>query len=128
MNRANSRFTAWRLLAWNHPIVEIEVECTKGTYIRVLGEDIGRELGLPAHLGALRRTWVAPFQTAKLITLDELTDRGDQGYPDDCLLPVDAGLRAWPAVRLEAADAIRFSNGNPVAHDAAERWLGAGVR
>jgi tRNA pseudouridine55 synthase len=51
---------------------ELDVACSKGTYIRTLAEDIGRALGCFAHLTALRRTQVGPFSLQGAVTLEAL--------------------------------------------------------
>ncbi|PWF25259.1 tRNA pseudouridine(55) synthase TruB [Corticimicrobacter populi] len=73
----------------------IDVECSKGTYIRTLAQDIGRALGCGAHLVALRRTRIGPFSLDDAITLEQLQA---MPTPAQVLLPLDklpAGL--WPA-------------------------------
>lgn len=73
----------------------IDVECSKGTYIRTLAQDIGRALGCGAHLVALRRTRIGPFSLDDAMTLEQLQA---MPTPAQVLLPLDklpAGL--WPA-------------------------------
>lgn len=65
------------LLSWDSGQAEIEVACSKGTYIRTLAQDIGRVLGCYGHLSALRRTEVGPFSLDRAVTLDAL-----QAMPD----------------------------------------------
>ena len=102
------------LLDFRLPLAEIGVHCSKGTYIRVLAEDLAAALGTCAHLRALRRTEVEPFGAADMVSLDRLTAMCESGDADDCLLPPDAGLADWPVVTLDAPAATRFSHGNPV--------------
>jgi len=76
---------------------EIEVACSKGTYIRTLAQDIGRALGCGAHLSALRRTQAGPFLLNRAVTLEHLQT---MPAPEQALLPLNelpAGL--LPAVR-----------------------------
>lgn len=98
--------------------LELDVECGSGTYVRSLAVDLGEALGCGAHLTALRRTWVDPFRDAASWTLDELETRllrdGRESI-DPLLLPVEAGLAGLPAVHLDAADSLRFVQGQPVA-------------
>lgn len=99
--------------------LELRVLCSKGTYVRVLAEDLGEALGCGGHLAALRRTGVGPFgidDAISLGTLVELPERRREAY----LLPVDALLRSWPRVALEAAVAARFRHGQRVRIEAAE--------
>ena len=64
------------LLGWNSPDAVLDVACSKGTYIRVLAEDIGRALGCGAHLAGLRRTATAGFGIADAVTLERLEAMG----------------------------------------------------
>lgn len=96
------------LIAYEAPFLKLSVTCSKGTYIRVLGEDIGKALGCGAHLNALRRTQVGELTTDHMITLDALNAHE---APLTLLSPVDALLSSFPAVRLNAELAQRFLNG-----------------
>ncbi len=60
------------LRSWTQQSLEIQVTCSKGTFIRALAEDIGRAIGVPAHLGALRRVQQGPFSLDQAITLEQL--------------------------------------------------------
>ncbi|HAT33600.1 MAG TPA: tRNA pseudouridine(55) synthase TruB, partial [Janthinobacterium sp.] len=79
--------------------LKLSVTCSKGTYIRVLGEDIGNALGCGAHLNALRRTRVGTLTMDGVITLDALNEHA---APASLLAPVDALLSSFPAVALTA--------------------------
>src|SRR5699024_10337940 len=74
------------LLAFDNTCLRIRVQCSKGTYIRTLAQDIGRALGCGAHLSALARTTVGPFSLDQAISLDDL-----QALPDPrrALIPLD---------------------------------------
>jgi tRNA pseudouridine55 synthase len=100
------------LIAYEAPFLKIEVTCSKGTYVRVLGEDIGAALGCGAHLNALRRTGVGALTIDHMITLEQL-----QAHPDplSLLAPVDALLSSFPVVELGADLAGRFLNGQRLA-------------
>jgi tRNA pseudouridine55 synthase len=88
----------------------IDVACTKGTYIRVLAEDIGEALGCGAHLIALRRTRVGDIALDASIALErfEALPESDR---DAFLLPVDTLIRALPRIDLDTALASRFAEG-----------------
>jgi tRNA pseudouridine55 synthase len=103
-----------RLLAFTGDLLEFEVSCSKGTYIRTLAEDIARGLGTCAHLLALRRTRVDPFPGEDMITLEQLQEDAAGSRLDERLLPVDAGLAHWPELVLDAERAAAFIHGNPV--------------
>ncbi|MYN25958.1 tRNA pseudouridine(55) synthase TruB [Duganella levis] len=100
------------LIAYEAPFLKLSVTCSKGTYIRVLGQDIGEALGCGAHLNALRRTQVGALTTEHMITLDELVAHE---APLTLLSPVDALLSSFPAVQLNAELAKRFLNGQRLA-------------
>ena len=89
-------------LSFKNDVVELDVHCSKGTYIRTLAEDIGAALGCGAYLSALERTGVQPFWDDKSWTLDELREISDDPARElsDCLLPLEAALRDWPEVEL----------------------------
>ena len=100
------------LIEYAAPMLKIRVTCSKGTYVRVLGEDIGAALGCGAHLNALRRIQVGALTVDRMITLEEL-----QAHPDprSLLAPVDALLSSFPSVELTDELAKRFLNGQRLA-------------
>jgi tRNA pseudouridine55 synthase len=100
------------LVAYAAPFVTIRVTCSKGTYVRVLGEDIGAVLGCGAHLSALRRVQVGALTTANMVTLEELQAHAD---PLSLLAPVDALLSSFPQVELTPELEKRFLNGQRLA-------------
>jgi tRNA pseudouridine55 synthase len=88
----------------------IDVRCSKGTYIRVLAEDIGRLLGCGAHLQALRRIGSGSQSIDSAITLDALAALDEAGR-DARLQDCDALLAEAPLLRLDATAALRFLAG-----------------
>ncbi|MFJ3263909.1 tRNA pseudouridine(55) synthase TruB [Pseudomonas sp. NPDC086581] len=105
------------MLAFESPYATLAVSCSKGTYIRTLVEDLGRELGCGAHVAALRRTQAGPFQLNQSVTLDELEKvhaEGGNEALDRFLLPVDAGLEHWPLLQLSEHSAYYWLHGQPV--------------
>lgn len=104
------------LLAMNLPELELDVHCTKGTYVRTLAEDIGDLLGCGAHVTALRRLGVGPYDEAGMITLADLKKLLLQGFEalDAILLPVETALAQWPGVRLSSDAAFYLRQGQPV--------------
>jgi tRNA pseudouridine55 synthase len=89
----------------------IDVDCSKGTYVRVLAEDIGKALGCGAHLAALRRTRVGGLTLDRGVTLDAL-DAMPPAARREWLLPADTLLSALPRVALGESQAKRFRHGN----------------
>jgi tRNA pseudouridine55 synthase len=94
--------------------LEVAVRCSKGTYVRVLAEDLGRELGCGAHLAGLRRTATGRFGIADAIALPAL-EALDPAARDAELRPIDALVGHLPALPVAAAAAGRFCHGQPVA-------------
>jgi len=88
----------------------IDVRCSKGTYIRTLGEDIGEALGCGAHLAGLRRTACGSLALAAALTWADLADL-DEAALDECLVPVDALVAGLPKIALSAEDSGRFLTG-----------------
>jgi tRNA pseudouridine55 synthase len=96
--------------------IEIDVICTKGTYIRTLAEELGKHLGCGAHVSKLRRIGAGPYSEESMIdypTLEKLALEGPQGL-DDKLLPVDTAVMNLPAVNLIESVAFYLSHGQAV--------------
>lgn len=90
--------------------LRIRVKCSKGTYVRVLAEDIGDELGCGACLSALRRTAVGFFTVDRAVTLTTLADLSPAERLAR-LLPVDSLVATLPRLDLRAADIRRLMSG-----------------
>ena len=95
--------------------LDFTVHCSKGTYVRTLGEDLARALGTVGHLTSLRREWVAPFQHQPMVSLEQLESlAGDEAALDALLLPLAAALPDWPALVLDQAQATAISFGRSI--------------
>lgn len=92
------------------PWVRLSVDCSKGTYIRTLGEDIGEALGCGGHLRQLRRTRTGVFGLDRCVTLDQLEGM-DETQRLQHVLPVDVLLPGYQAVTLDADNSARFLSG-----------------
>ena len=93
------------LLHFDQDSFEIQVRCTKGTYIRTLVEDIGQALGCGAHVGSLRRLSTGPFSETQMVSMEViecLSKKGEEGDValDQLLVPVDSALEHIPKVNL----------------------------
>lgn len=101
------------LLNYSAPFLTLQVSCSKGTYIRVLGEDIGKALGCGAHLKTLRRTRVGFLSLDSAVSLSSLEETGEKtaGGEHPSLEPVDYLLSSFPSLALNAVLAKRFLNG-----------------
>ncbi len=121
--------------------IDLEVACSKGTYVRALAEDLGEALGCGAHVSALRRLAVGPYRDPEaMITLEELRHLGEDGYAalDHRLLAVESALYDWPQLRLSADSAFYLRQGQAVLvpkaptsglvrlYDQHEQFLGVG--
>lgn len=92
------------------PEVDLVVECSKGTYIRTLGEDIGEALGCGAHLSALRRIRTGGFDASQCVTVAELEAMGDPQRLA-CVQATERMLAGHMVVTLDADNAARFLSG-----------------
>ncbi len=108
------------VLRYENDEIDIEVHCSKGTYIRTLAEDIGEQLGCGAHLSALRRTESGPFHLDESVTLDEIeklvesADEGDFEELDSLLMPAEEALHDWESVDLSEDAAFYLCRGQAV--------------
>lgn len=102
------------LLSYDPPVLAIDVECSKGTYIRSLAHDLGQVLGCGAHLGHLVRTRTGPFELQDAVSLDVLADAFAQDYWSELVYPVDEPLLHWNAIILGAERATALCNGRAV--------------
>lgn len=93
----------------------IDVECSKGTYIRQLVSDAGEALGCGAVMSSLVRTSTDGFDIGSSHTLDELREAARQGAIGDMMLPPDCLISHIPAVCVERDDAGRIRNGMSIA-------------
>lgn len=107
--------TIYRLTVVAHvgTTVTLDVDCSKGTYVRVLAEDIGAALGCGAHLKALRRTRVGALSLERSVTLTALESM-PAAVRCEWLLPVDTLLASLPRVELDEASSRRFCHGNAI--------------
>jgi len=112
-----------RELRLEPPFLELQVRCSKGTYIRTLAEDIGVALGTVAHLAALRRTGAGGFRVEDAVRLANL-EEADEKTRHAALLPLSALLTGLPRAELDAASEARFRNGQALAGPALEGLCG----
>jgi tRNA pseudouridine55 synthase len=99
------------------PEVDVYLECSKGTYVRSLAEDLGKALGCGAHVSALRRTRAGPFGLEDSVTLEALEALKANEHlaeMDALLLPADAALGGLPLVRLSESGGFYLRQGQPV--------------
>jgi len=112
----------WRLELVATPDADhavLAAECGKGTYVRALARDLGRELGVLGHVVALRRKRVGPFGESDMISLERLEAlchraAAGEGHLADLLLPLKTALDDIPALAVSEADAARLRRGQAV--------------
>lgn len=102
------------MLAFEDNTLTVRVTCSKGTYIRVLAEDIGKALGCGAHLQALRRTAVGTLRLTDAVELQALRDMSPEQRVAQ-LKPLDALMQTLPAVHLTDEQTTRFCHGQRLA-------------
>jgi tRNA pseudouridine55 synthase len=100
-----------QLLGSAGAVLELRVLCSKGTYVRVLGEDIARALGSCGRLSSLRRDYVEPFEHEVPTSLDALEQTSPGTWP---VLPADRAVGHLPILRLDAAQALALRRGQAV--------------
>ncbi len=97
--------------------IDLDIRCTKGTYVRTLVEDIGQLLGCGAHVTALRRLQSGPFKIEEAISLKELVaiaEEQDVSALDELLQPMGTAVTDWPLVALTELTASYLQQGQPV--------------
>lgn len=115
IERQAREVTIYRLLLddFSGDELTVTVECSKGTYIRVLGEDIGHALGCGAYMQALRRTHTGGFDISQALTLEQLEAMRPEER-DARLLPPDCLLAGMPAINLDRDSAHYFRQGQSI--------------
>lgn len=110
------------------PYFDIDVRCTKGTYVRTLAEDIGEVLNCGAHVTVLRRLGVGPYDATGMVSMDllkELSGAGDFAALDALICPTESALLQWPDVRLSPDAAFYLKQGQAVVvpHAPTSGWV-----
>lgn len=104
-----------KLLDCSADTATLEVQCSKGTYIRSLVEDIGAALGVGAYVTSLRRIAVSPFNSLPMYSLATLLAlKEQQACLDELLLPVDQALTHLPKLDLNEAESLLIQQGQKI--------------
>lgn len=106
--------TRLALLDWRSPDAVLDIECSKGTYVRVLAAELGERLGCGAHLAALRRTATGGFSDTHAIALDAL-EALPSSVRDAHLLPIDVLVAGLPRLDTDPQGAAGFLHGQSIA-------------
>lgn len=106
----------FELIGTNLPLLDLEIECGSGTYVRSLVRDLGEFLGCGAHVTALRRLWVEPFRDPAMFTLEQLETLAAQDILalDQVVLSVETGLAHFTQCRVDAEDELRLRKGQGI--------------
>jgi tRNA pseudouridine55 synthase len=100
-----------KMVDWRPPLLTLEVECSRGTYVRSLAHDLGQRLGCGAHLKNLVRIKSGSFHISDSIPILELEDAFRQGKWTELLQPIDVALLHLPAVVVSEEDEKAIING-----------------
>lgn len=112
-----------KFIRWEGNELELEIHCSKGTYIRTITDDLGEMLGCGAHVIYLRRLQVATYPVASMVTLEQLAALSEEAFRterlpaellDPLLMPMDSPAEAYPVVNLLSSVAAYFKQGMPV--------------
>jgi tRNA pseudouridine55 synthase len=119
IEREARRITVYsiELTAFEGDELELEIACSKGTYIRTIADDLGQALGCGAHIIALRRTQAGAFTEADCVTTLKLIEEFESGSLstiDEHLIPMDKAMEDLPEVVLPSVTASFIKNGQPV--------------
>lgn len=119
VEREARRITVYsiELTAFEGDELELEIACSKGTYIRTIADDLGQALGCGAHIIALRRIQAGVFTEEDCVTTQELKEEFESGGTaaiDERLIPMDEAIADLPEVVLPSITASFIKNGQPV--------------
>ncbi|CDH21793.1 tRNA pseudouridine(55) synthase TruB [Xenorhabdus bovienii] len=112
-----------QFIRWEGDELELEIHCSKGTYIRTIIDDLGELLGCGAHVIYLRRLQVANYPTHRMVTLEQLHELKKQAEEqeidagellDPLLLPMDTAVAHFPVIQLASVVAAYLKQGQPV--------------
>jgi len=110
------RIASLQLMEFDENVLVLDIDCSKGTYVRTLAQDIGEDLGCGAHVAALRRLRAGPFEIDDSLTMSEVTCFKEQAQAvmDQALLSVSAAVSDWPRSVLSELTASYLMQGQPV--------------
>lgn len=123
----NVRIYQLSLLRQAKDEIELDIHCSKGTYIRTLAEDIGDALGCGAYVSQLRRTGLGPYREQEMVSIEQLQQAAAAGREalEQLMQPVESALSRWPDVQLTEDTAYYMRQGQPVIvpHAPTEGWV-----
>ena len=101
------------IVKYDFPLLELEIECSSGTYVRSLGRDLAIHLGTGAVMSALVRTAIGSFRLANAVDVCQISRENIGAY----LLPPQTAVDQMPIVPLAPDEQVQLSRGQPIAHD-----------
>lgn len=107
----NIEILSMERISENNVNVIMDVECSKGTYMRTLCHDIGELLGCGGHMSSLIRTRSGPFSLENSFTIDDLTDLHRETRIEEAFLTMDQAILYLPSVVVSSEEAKRLKNG-----------------
>ncbi len=99
---------------WQPPVVTLEIDCGRGTYIRCLANDLGEALGCGANMKSLERCRVGPFRIEEALSLPELEETVQKGAVDLNIYPSDYVLQSYNAIVVSHEQMCSLVHGKPV--------------
>jgi tRNA pseudouridine55 synthase len=102
------------LLDWQPPLATLEIECSKGTYVRSLANDLGQALGCGAYLKELTRTRYGIFDIKDAVSLPQLEESVQRGDWQQYLYPIDSVLQDLPSLTVDEAGEVTIKTGSPL--------------
>jgi tRNA pseudouridine55 synthase len=102
------------LLSWQPPLATLEIECSKGTYVRTLANDIGEGLGCGAYLKTLVRTRCGIFYIENAVSIEQLEEAIEKGNRQQYLYPIDSVLQDIPALTVDEDGEAAIKTGRPI--------------
>ncbi|MBN1160549.1 MAG: tRNA pseudouridine(55) synthase TruB [Dehalococcoidales bacterium] len=114
VKRKSRKVTIHRLelISWEPPLATLDIECSKGTYIRSLAYDLGEGLGCGAYLKDLVRTSYGIFDIKDAVSLEQLEKAIKKGNRQQYLFPIDSVLQDIPALTVDEDDEAAIKTGN----------------
>jgi tRNA pseudouridine55 synthase len=108
-------FSRLEIINWQLPLLTLDVECSKGTYIRSLAHDLGQKLGCGAHLRNLVRLKSGPFHISDAVSVSKLEDAFRKGYWSELVYPMDTAVLHLPPMTVDEDGERAIINGRPLA-------------
>lgn len=104
----------FRLIKYSPPLLEFEVRCSSGTYVRSLAHNLGQSLGCGAHLSELTRTDFGNFHLSESLTIEKIKRQAEEGKFEEFLIPLELLLPEYPKIILGEQGSVSALNGGMI--------------